>query len=284
VDVYRHIVGPGYFQTLNIPIILGRAITDRDTGTSPRVLVVNETLVRKYFHGDNPLGKQIVYSRNHLGSIGECEIIGVAKDVKYGKIRNEVPPTAYWSYQQSKIISKQMVFLVRTEGNPATIADAVRKVCLELDKDVPLVRMQTEEEVIDGSLFLERTFALLSSAFGALALLLACVGLYGTIGYAVTRRTGEIGVRMALGAERGRILRMILSETLTLVVLGITIGLPIAWVAARILGHQLYGLSPHDPLTIAGSSAAILAITLLAGFLPARRASKVEPMIALRSE
>jgi predicted permease len=284
VDVYRHIVGPGYFQTLNIPIILGRAITDRDTGTSPRVLVVNETLVRKYFHGDNPLGKQIVYSRNHLGSIGEFEIIGVAKDVKYGKIRNEVPPTAYWSYQQSKIISKQMVFLVRTEGNPATIADAVRKVCLELDKDVPLVRMQTEEEVIDGSLFLERTFALLSSAFGALALLLACVGLYGTIGYAVTRRTGEIGVRMALGAERGRILRMILSETLTLVVLGITIGLPIAWVAARILGHQLYGLSPHDPLTIAGSSAAILAITLLAGFLPARRASKVEPMIALRSE
>jgi predicted permease len=282
VEVYRHLVGPRYFETLNVPVVLGRPISENDTQTSPKVLIVNETLVRKYLHGDNPIGKHLVYGKN--GSMGIFEVVGVAKDVRYGKVRNEVPPTAYWPYQQSKIISKQMVFLVRTEGNPATIANAVRKVCLELDKDVPLVRMQTEEEVIDGSLFLERTFALLSSAFGALALLLACVGLYGTIGYAVTRRTGEIGVRMALGAERGRILRMILSETLTLVVLGITIGLPIAWVAARILGHQLYGLSPHDPLTIAGSSAAILAITLLAGFLPARRASKVEPMIALRSE
>jgi ABC-type antimicrobial peptide transport system permease subunit len=124
----------------------------------------------------------------------------------------------------------------------------------------------------------------LLGVFAGVALLLATVGIYGAVAYTVEQRTSEIGVRMALGAERGRILRMILSETLTLVLLGITIGLPIAWVAARILGHQLYGLSPHDPLTIVGSSAAILAITLLAGFLPARRASKVEPMIALRSE
>jgi ABC-type antimicrobial peptide transport system permease subunit len=144
--------------------------------------------------------------------------------------------------------------------------------------------MQTEEEVIDGSLFLERTFALLSSAFGALALLLACVGLYGTIGYAVARRTAEIGVRMALGAERGRILRMILSEVSFVVLAGILIGLPVSWATAKLLNHQLYGLSPHDPLTILGSSLAILAITLLAGYLPARRASKINPMAALRYE
>ena len=284
LDVYRHIVGPGYFRTLNIPIVLGRAITDRDTGTSPRVLVVNETLVRKYFHGNNPLGKQIVYSRNHLGSIGEFEIVGVAKDVKYGKVRNEVPPTAYWPYQQSKIISRQMVYLVRTAGDPFAVADSVRKACLDLDKDVPVVRMQTEEQVVTSSLFLERTFALLSGAFGALALLLACVGLYGTIGYAVTRRTAEIGVRMALGAERGRILRMILSEMSFVVIAGILIGLPVSWAAAKLLSHQLYGLSPHDPITVIGASLIILAITLLAGYLPARRASKVNPMIALRYE
>jgi putative ABC transport system permease protein len=177
-----------------------------------------------------------------------------------------------------------MIYLVRTQGNPTAIANSVRQVCLDLDKDVPVVRMQTEDEVIDGSLFLERTFALLSSAFGALALLLACVGLYGTIGYAVARRTAEIGVRMALGAERGRILRMILSETLSIVIAGIVLGLPVAWVAARLLNHQLYGLSAHDPLTVVSCTAAILIITLVAGYLPARRASRVEPMVALRCE
>jgi len=282
VDVYRHVIGPEYFETLNVPIVLGRPITDQDTQTSPKALVVNETLARKYLHGDNPLGKHLVYGKN--GRMGTFEIVGVAKDVKYGKIRDDIPPTAYWPYRQSKLISRQMIFLLRTEGNPTAIANSVRKVCLDLDKDVPVVRMQTEEEVIDGSLFLERTFALLSSAFGGLAVLLACVGLYGTIGYAVTRRTAEIGVRMALGAERGRILRMILSEVFFVVISGIVIGLPVAWATARLLNHQLYELSPHDPLTIVGSSAVILAITLLAGYLPARSASKVNPMTALRCE
>lgn len=284
VDVYRHMVSPEYFETLNVPIVLGRPVTEQDSQTSPRVLVVNETLVQKYFHGDNPVGKQLVYSSNHIQSFGTFEIVGVARDVKYGSIRKDVPPTAYWPYVQSKLISRQMVFLVRTEGNPLAVADSVRRVCLDLDKDVPVVRMQTEEEVVTGSLFLERTFALLSSAFGALALLLACVGLYGTIGYAVTRRTGEIGVRMALGAERGRILRMILSEVSFVVIAGILVGLPVSWATARVLKHQLYGLSPHDPLTIVGSSLAILVITLLAGYVPARRASKVNPMVALRYE
>jgi len=282
VEVYRHIVGPLYFEALNVPIVLGRPITAQDTATSQKSLVVNETLVRKYFHGDNPIGKHLVYGKN--GRMGTFEVVGVAKDVKYGKIRDEIPPTAYWPYLQSKLISRQMIYLVRTEGDPNAIANSVRQVCLDLDKDVPVVRMQTEDEVIDGSLFLERTFALLSSAFGALALLLACVGLYGTIGYTVARRTGEIGVRMALGAGRGSILRMVLGETLFLVAVGIVIGLPMSWATARLLNHQLYGLSAHDPVTIAFSSAAILAITLPAGYLPARRASKVEPMVALRCE
>jgi predicted permease len=281
-EVYRHLVGPDYFETLRIPILLGRPVTTQDTATSPKALVVNQTFVRKYLHGDNPLGKRLVYGRN--GRMGTFEIVGVADDVKYGKIRNEVPPTAYWPYQQATLISRQMVYLVRSEGNPLAIADGVRKVCLDLDKNVPVVHMQTEEAVVTGSLFLERTFALLSSAFGALALLLACVGLYGTIGYAVTRRTGEIGVRMALGAERGRILRMILSEVSSVVILGILIGLPVSSATARLLNHQLYELSPHDPPTIIAASLAILVITLLAGYVPARRASKVNPVVALRYE
>jgi len=204
--------------------------------------------------------------------------------VKYGSLRSDPPPTAYWSYQQSKLISAQMVFLVRTEGDPQSIANSVRQVCLDLDKGVPVVRMKTEEEVVAGSLLLERTFALLSTAFAGLALLLACVGLYGTIGYSVTRRTAEIGIRMALGARSGRILLMVLSEVSLLVVAGIAIGLPLAWIAAKLLSHQLYELSPHDPVTIAGSVVAIIAITLLAGYAPARRASKIDPMVALRYE
>lgn len=282
VEVYRHIVGPNYFETMKVPIVLGRPIAEQDNAASAKALVVNEAFGRKYLHGDNPIGRRLVYGRN--GRMGTFEVVGVAKDVRYGKIRNDPPPTAYWSYQQSSPISRQMVFLVRTEGNPVAIANSVRQVCLDVNKDVPVVSMKTEEEVIDGSLFLERTFALLSSAFGALALLLACVGLYGTIGYAVTRRTAEIGVRMALGAERGRILRMILSEVSFVVIAGILIGLPVSWAAAKLLSHQLYGLSPHDPLTVIGACLIILAITLLAGYLPARRASKVNPMIALRYE
>lgn len=282
VEVYRHLIGPDYFSTLNVPIVLGRSITDRDTQTSPKALVVNETFVRKYLHGDNPIGKHLVYGKN--GRMGTFEIVGVAKDVKYGKIRDEAPPTAYWPYRQATLISRQMIFLVRTYGDTSAITKSIRQVCLDLDKNVPVVGMQTEEEVIDSSLFLERTFALLSSTFGVLALVLACVGLYGTIGYAVTRRTAEIGIRMALGAERGRILRMILYEVFSVVLAGILIGLPASWVTSKLLNHQLYNLSPHDPLTIVSSGLIILAITLLAGFLPAVRASKVDPMIALRYE
>ena len=228
------------------------------------------------------MGKHLVYGRNN--NLVSYEIVGVSRDVKYGSLRSDPPPTAYWSYQQSKLISAQMVFLIRTEGDPQSIANSVRQVCLDLDKGVPVVRMKTEEEVVAGSLLLERTFALLSTAFAGLALLLACVGLYGTIGYSVTRRTAEIGIRMALGAKSGRILLMVLSEVSLLVVAGIAIGLPLAWIAAKLLSHQLYELSPHDPVTIAGSVVAIIAITLLAGYAPARRASKIDPMVALRCE
>ncbi|HET9741187.1 MAG TPA: ABC transporter permease [Terriglobales bacterium] len=282
VDVYRQIVGPNYFQTMDIPIVLGRPTTQEDGPTTPKTIVVNETLVRTDFHGDNPIGKSLVRgSKDHQQSF---EIVGVAKDVKYGSIRGDVPPTIYLPYRQWIFLPSQMRFFVRTDGDASAIAASIQRLCLALDKNVPVVDMQTEEDVISQSLLLERTFALLSSAFAALALLLACVGLYGTFAYTVSQRTSEIGVRMALGAKRESILSMILRETLLLVIIGIVVGLPIAWAATRFLKAQLFGLSAHDPLTIASSGLAILAITLLAGYLPARRASRVNPMVALRCE
>ena len=279
VDVYRHMVGPNYFETLNIPMLAGRPIAGQDTATAPKVLVVNETLVHKYFHDENPIGKRLVY-----GKMGDFEVVGVARDVKYGNIRSDPPPTAYWSYQQSKLVSAQMVFFVRAQSDADELTNSVRQIGLDVDRNVPVVRMKTEEGVINGALFVERTFALLSSMFAALALLLACVGLYGTISYAVARRTAEIGIRMAIGAERGRILRMVLWEVTLLVVAGLLFGLPMTWATAKLLSHQLYELSPHDPLTVAASIAGILAFTLPAGYLPARRASNMDPMVALRWE
>ena len=177
-----------------------------------------------------------------------------------------------------------MTFEVRTKVDPATVVVALQGKASALDKDIPLIQIRTETEVISQALFLERTFALLSGSFGLLALLLACVGLYGTISYMVSRRTSEIGIRMALGASRATILAMVLRESLLIVLAGIAAGMPLAWVGTRLLESQLFGLSPHDPSTILLATAAIFAVTILAGFLPARRASRVDPVVALRCE
>lgn len=177
-----------------------------------------------------------------------------------------------------------MTFEVRTEGDPDTVTPMIHSAAAAADKDIPLVNMRTLNEVIDQALFLEKTFAFLSASFGFLALLLACVGLYGTMSYTVSRRTNEIGIRLALGAQRGTILHMVLRETLWIVLAGIAIGTPLAWLGTKLLESQLFGLSPHDPRTILLAIAAIVAVTIIAGYLPARRASRVDPIKALRYE
>jgi predicted permease len=283
VDIYRHIVGPEYFDTLGIRTRLGRTVGAQDTRTAPLVVTVNQKFVDKYMHGDNPLGRHL-----ELGSAKKTlsfEIVGVVDDVSYARLRDNVPPTAYFSHLQSPIPWNFMTFMVRSgeAGLPALTA-AVRREGLALDKNVPLVDMKTETQVVSQVLFLDRTLAALSSAFGFLALALACVGLYGTMAYAVARKTNEIGIRMALGAGRRTILSMVLGETAMIVVVGLAAGLPAAWASTGLLKARLFGLGPHDPWSIALAIAATLVVTALAGYIPARRASRVDPMVALRYE
>jgi predicted permease len=282
VDVSAHTVGPNYFDTFGIPVVLGRPIGPQDDQAAPHVIVVNQKLVHDYFHNDNPIGH-----RFNFGSAAkprEYEIVGVAKDVKYGSVRRDVPPTVYFPYLQRQSILNFMTFEVRAAGDVNNLVGAIQKEAHAVDKDIPLVDIRTETDVIDETLVLQRAFATLSTTFGILALLLACVGLYGTMAYTVARRTNEIGIRMALGAARGTILGMVLRETLTVVASGLVIGLPLAWAATRLLQNQLFGLSAHDPFTMIAATFAIVAVTVIAGYLPARRASRVDPMVALRYE
>jgi predicted permease len=282
VPIYRHDVGPDYFDTLGVPVMMGRVIGSQDTQSSPHVAVVNQRFVHDYFHDDNPIGRRI-----NLGDAKnprEFEIVGVARDVKYNSLRADVPPTAYFSYLQRPSILNFMAFEVRFQGDLKVLIGAIRHEAQALDKDVPIVGVRTQTEIIDQQLSLERAFATLSTAFGALALLLACVGLYGTMSYAVARRTNEIGIRMALGAERGTVLRMVLTESCVIVAGGLAVGLPLAWALARLVKSMLFGLTPHDPRSIGAAILAVVAVTIIAGYLPARRASRVDPMVALRYE
>jgi len=292
-DFHRHIVGPGYFATLGIPIRLGRALGLQDAHGAPLAAIVNQKFVDTYMHGNNPLGRDIIFTGKK--SSARFQIVGVAGDVKYGRIREEVPPTVYFPHSQifaavgggsrEEFSWPFMTFAVKsaTAGQPSLLA-AIRHELTALDKNVPMVEVRTETQVVAQVLSLERTFAALSSAFGFLALLLACVGLYGTMAYAVAKKTNEIGIRMALGAERGAILGMVLRETAMIVLAGIAVGLPTAWITSSLLKTRLFGLTPHDPWSIGLSVVATLLVTMLAGYIPARRASRVDPMVALRYE
>ncbi len=282
VIAYRHIVGPGYFDTLKIPILVGRAPGERDTATSQPVLAVNQAFANKYFHGNNPLGHEVQFGRHVQSDM--MQIVGVVEDVKYEHIRDEAPPTIYVAYTQARSVSPFMTYELRIAGDQQAVVGAIGRNALAVDPNVPVVNIRTQDEVISQALYLERTFALLSSTFGALALLLACVGIYGTIAYRVAQRTNEIGIRIALGAERANILNMVLRETFTVVGAGLLVGLPLAWLCTRLLTRQVYGLSPHDPVTIIMAILVIGAVTTAAGFVPARRASRVDLIRALRYE
>jgi len=286
LDYHRHIVSPGYFGALGVPLLAGRSIGAQDTATAARVAVVNRTFVEQYFHGTNPLGH--VLRQGPADKPFDAEVVGIAGDVRYNQVRDAAPPTVYFSYRQASprpdYIPFFMNYLVRTKGDPRSVQLELQRAALSLDKDVPLVNVRTEEAVIEQVLFLERAFAWLTTAFGAIALVLAAVGLYGTISYTVAQRTREIGVRIALGATRAAILSWVLRQTALVVLIGIAGGIPLAWAATRLLRSHLFELSPSDPATLFAAVTAILLASLAAILVPARRATLIDPVVALRYE
>jgi len=280
--VLWNLVGPDFLNTMRIRLLLGRGIGEQDTATSPRVAVVNQSLARKYFGNLDPLGRSFTFG-NTFKADEAYEIVGVVKDAKFDNMRGEVPLTAYVPFSQSGLTGP-MHFEVRTAGDPTLLIPSLRRAVREVDSNLALSEVKTQSQQIDEALVQEKLFALLASFFGGLALALAAIGLYGTMTYTVGRRTSEIGIRMALGAKQSQILRMVLGEAFTLVLIGAALGLPLALAAARLVASKLYGLKASDPLTFSAAIGLQLAVATLAAYLPARRASRVDPMVALRFE
>jgi predicted permease len=272
-------VYPNYFETLGIPVIAGQAFSSGDYGRNAApVAVINETLARNRFPGESPIGK----------TLGQARIIGVVKDSKYTSLRGPTEPTFYMPFLTARTGRGQMILHVRTSVDSDLIRARVREEVGKADPNVPQFDTHTLAEEVDAVLVQERLIATLSSFLGGLALLLASIGLYGLLAFGVVQRTGEMGIRIALGAMRGDVVWMILKEALTLVSIGIAIGVPAAWGLSRFASSRITGLlsgvTATDPLTIAAATALLMIVATIAAFLPARRASRVDPMVALRNE
>jgi predicted permease len=268
---------------MEIPILAGRAIDQRDVEGAPVAAVVNQVFADKYFHGENPVGRHFGLG----GSNGtDIQIVGVARTARYSSLKREIPPVTYIAWMQKPPARRlrQMVFELRATGNPLALANTVRQIVHQVGPQVPVADMTTQTHRIDRTIRQERTFAQLCACFGGLALLMACVGLYGTMAYAVARRTGEIGIRMALGATRRRVVSMILREVVLLSAFGLLAGLVAAYQTTSFLKSFLFGVQPNDPLALGASVAILVGCALLAGYLPAVRASRIDPMVALRNE
>jgi predicted permease len=277
-------VGPDYFATLGIPMITGRAFTAQDDGPAEyRSAVVNESFARKYFPGRNAIGKRFGLVNDMQPVTPNIEVVGVIPDRKYRDLRETPPAQAFFPYFQGAKFRFMNIYL-RTQADPRLIEDQLRERMRQFDPHVPIVGLETMDERIGFSLRTERLIASLSAVFGGLATLLAVIGLYGVMTYAVTRRTREIGVRMALGAPRGNVVWMVMREVLVLISVGVTVGVPMALAFSGIARSQLFGLDPHDPLTLVASIFTLGVAACAAGFIPALRASRIDPMHALRTE
>jgi predicted permease len=279
--VYFNEVSDRYFATLRTDLIAGRDFNDRDTPESPKVAIVNQTVAKKFFGGQNPIGKR--FREEEGATMGPwVEIVGMVKDSKYGSLREDILPTAFTAASQDAT-PMWYTFELNAAGPPTAVISAAKSAVAEVNRDVTL-QFKTLALQVDESLARERLLASLSGFFGALALALATIGLYGVMSYNIARRRNEIGIRMALGAEQARVLRMVLREVAMLIGLGLALGSIAALGATRFVESFLYGTRANDPWTLSLAAGFLALVAAIAGFLPARRASRLEPMNALREE
>jgi predicted permease len=280
VDVRHNIAGTGYFATMGIPLAAGRGFRLQDTATSPKVAIISEHMARTLFPAGSPIGRH--YGNDGPKHAGDIEVIGVARDVKFENLAEPATDIDYYPYTQYPGYLSD--FEVRYSGDTGAIASAVQKTIHAIDSGLPITQVTTLEDRLAATTVDERLVAELSAFFGLLAVFLSSIGIYGLMSYLVGRRTSEIGVRMALGADPAQVRWLVMREILLLVGVGIAIGVPVTLGGGRLVESMLFGLKGNDPLSVACATGLLLAVTLLAGYLPARRASRVDPVVALRCE
>jgi putative ABC transport system permease protein len=282
-DVYLNDIAPGYFATMRTPLVEGRDFNERDTGEIPRVVIINQALARKFFPGADPLGKIIRRYATATTLSEPIEIVGIARDAKYESLREDFSPTAYFPLAELPGGTEHSHLLIRTQVPPAQMTRTVEQAVASVNKSISL-EFRTLAQQVDDSIVQERMLATLSGFFGALALLLAMIGLYGVLAYLVLQRQKEIGIRMALGAQRASIWGLVMRDVGLLLVAGVAAGTGIAWVSTRFVQSLLFDLQAHDAATIALGIGLLTSVGFLASYLPARRAMRVDPIVALRHE
>ena len=279
-NINRLVVSPNFFDVMGIPVLSGRGVTERDSETAPKVVVINQAAAKKYFANENPVGQRM---GSNLETASQLEIVGVVRDVKYDSVRDAAPPTMFVPYTQTRVGSP--VFEVRTAQSAAgAVTGAVREAVRQIDQNLPMMDVSTQLEQVEMRFQQEKFFAQAYTLFGVVALLLASLGLFGLMSYNVARRTNEIGIRMALGAQRHDVLRLVMRESMLLVIIGVAAGLAIALFAGRFVATLLYGVPPTDALALALAIFVMIVVSAVAGYIPARRASRVDPMVALHYE
>ena len=288
-EVFHNIVGARYFEVMGTPIILGRGLLPQDTNASKRVAVINETMARTYFAGESPLGRTFSItdagmdrSADHEADWQNLEVVGVVKDAKYVQLDEKATPAAFYPHAQH--VGYLYSFVARYTGDHQAASHAITNTISQIDPNLPLDDFNTMAQWVEDSVLNHRVVAQLCTFFGSLAVLLASIALYGVMSYGVTRRTNEFGVRLALGANRGQVVWLVLRETLTLIAMGHAIGLAVVPAVSRFIVSFLFGLKPYDLVSLGSAIFAMTVVALLAGYLPARRAAKVDPMVALRYE